>query len=149
MPKSTARTLGPWAALLALGIAVVAPVASVAGAPSGALRATVDGRPIPLAAVGSLYCHDLDYPLIRCFRDESALRADEERAAALVGSGATLWVTWYRDASYGGPAFDAAWSWPDLATINWSRQISSFRSYSGANPRWYVLPNYAGGVSVS
>ncbi|MBA3875730.1 MAG: hypothetical protein C0498_02130, partial [Anaerolinea sp.] len=87
--------------------------------------------------------------LIRCFRDEPALRADEERAAALIGPSATVWVTWYRDAGYGGPAFDAAWSWPDLASINWSRQISSFRSYGGANPRWYVLPNYAGGVSVS
>ncbi|MBI2764244.1 MAG: hypothetical protein HYX54_11010 [Chloroflexi bacterium] len=98
LPKSTARPLGPWAALLALGIAVVAPVASVAAARDGAVRATLDGRPIPLAAVGSLYCHDLDYPLIRCFRDEPALRADEARAAALVGSGATVWggvsVSW-------------------------------------------------------
>lgn len=151
MPKSTARALGSWAILLAVAIVLATPAPSVLGARSGELWATADDRPIPLAAVSSLYCHDLDYPLIRCFRDEPALRADEQRAeaAAPAGSSITVWVTWYRDADYGGPAFDAAWSWPDLATINWSRQISSFRSYSGANPRWYFLPNYAGGVSVS
>lgn len=61
----------------------------------------------------------------------------------------TVWVTWYRDAGYGGPSFDAASSWLNLAAINWSHRIRSFRSYSGANPRWYFRSNYGGGVSVS
>jgi len=151
MPKSTVRRLGGFAALLALVTSVVAPAPGALGVQSGELRATADGRSIPLAAVSSLYCHDLAYPLIRCFHDEPALRADEKQAqtTALAGLSITVWVTWYRDAGYGGPAFDAAFSWPDLATINWSNQISSFRSYSGANPHWFFYPNYAGGVSVS
>ncbi len=151
MPKSTARRLGPVAVLLAVLTSMVAPVHSVSGAQTGGLRATVDGRLISLAEVSALHCHDLAYPLIRCFHDEPAMQADERQTAASAptGSAITVWVTWYRDAGYGGPSFDAASSWPDLATINWSHQISAFRSYSGANPRWFFYPNYAGGVSVS
>ena len=151
MPKSTGRRLGQWATLLAVVTFVISPAPGVLGGQSGEPRATADGHPIPLAEVSSLYCHDLAYPLIRCFGDEPAMRADERQAAATAPAGLsiTVWVTWYRDAGYSGPSFDAAYSWPDLATINWSNQISSFRSYSGANPHWFFLPNYAGGVSVS
>lgn len=151
MAKSTGRYLGPIAALLAVVTSIVAPTPGVSGAPIGGLRATVDGRPIPLAEVSSLHCHDLAYPLIRCFHDEPSMQADEQQAAATAPAGPaiTVWVTWYRDAGYGSPSFDAASSWPDLATINWRNQISAFRSYSGANPRWFFYPNYAGGASVS
>ena len=136
MRKSTVRRLVPFATLLAVVTVVISPTPGVLGGQSGALRAMVDGHPIPLAEVSSLSCHDLAYPLIRCFHDEPAMHADEMQAQATAPAGPriTVWVTWYRDAGYGGPAFDAAFSWPDLATINWRHQISSFRSYSGANP---------------
>lgn len=151
MPEFAVRRLASFAMLLAVVTSAISPSPRVLGAQSGEVRATADGRPIPLAEVSSLYCHDLAYPVIRCFHDEPALRADEKqaKATALGGLSVTVWVTWYRDAGYGGPAFDAAFSWPDLAAINWSRQISSFRAHSGANPRWFFLPNYGGGVSAS
>src|SRR3989304_1600311 len=80
MPQSTARTRGPFATLLAVVVAVAAPAPGAAAARTGEVRATADGRPIPLTEISSLYCHDLDYPLIRCFRDEVALRANGQRA---------------------------------------------------------------------
>jgi hypothetical protein len=70
MRKSTVRRLVPFATLLAVVTFVISPTPGVLGGQSGALRAMVDGHPIPLAEVSSLSCHDLAYPLIR--RDASA-----------------------------------------------------------------------------
>jgi len=146
--------LGPLVTFL-LAIWVVSAAPATAASPTGAetLRATLDGTATSLDQMSSSYCHDLAYPTIRCFTSLAAMRDDEARmldrpTTAATASGYTLWVTWYRDIGFGGPAYDAFWSWPDLSVLNWSHQVSSFRAYNGANPKWLLVANNQG-VTVS
>jgi hypothetical protein len=62
--------------VVAMVIAVLAatPMTSIARASSpGILTADLDGKMIDLTTVGTLHCHDFDYPRIHCFRTADAL----------------------------------------------------------------------------
>ncbi len=115
-----------------------------AGPPDPDLSATLDGVPVPLDAVGALACHDLEYPVIRCFSSVDDLMAalDAPRVGAGVLSGVSAlasggYVIAYDQFQYGGSnpkvlSNDESW----LFLIGWNDVTSSFKSY-GATGRWW------------
>ncbi len=129
-------------AILALGYASTAAAGSPAGGP--ARRAQLDGQAISLGDVAHFACHDRDFPVIRCFGSS----AERDRDLVELGRSAELltvtqYVTWYADANYGGsPSFTAFWSEPDLTIYGWNDKISSFRTYNGGHPRWWLDVGY-------
>ncbi len=104
-------------------------------------------------AIVDLYCHDRDYPVIRCFLTAEQ-RATEEVQAAGGIEAATLdptatallspYVRWYRDTNFAGPSFEAYLAEPDLAAIGWDNKISSFTPLNGGHPAWWSGPNRTG-----
>lgn len=116
------------AATLASMIALLTASGVTASSEAIAIRATLDGRPIPLSAVSSYDCHDRAFPLIHCFTTSAALAADEAatQSATPAIASTTAFVRWFADVNYGGPYFDAYFSYADLSTIGWNDRISSF-----------------------
>ncbi len=64
------RSLRTTVSIMVLILASATPAQAVT--PS-ALRAELEGISIPLSEVAAYHCHDLAYPIIRCYRTESAL----------------------------------------------------------------------------
>ena len=140
------RSLSVLAAAALLIGAMPQPVESDAG-----LRAAVGLRPIPLRAVGRYHCHDLDRPIIRCFRDPASRDRQVMRLATGVGTTPRpdtmlldYYVTFYEHASYGGASYTTSGGLTNLADIGWNDVVSSFKSLNGLRPRWWEDAGYAG-----
>ena len=121
--------------------AVLAPQAS-----ADTIRATLDGKRIRVERVGSLNCHDFDYPTIRCFSSVDRLATDiAARLAAKDAAGARLlqagYVTVYADASYGTPLISLASDHTSLSSIGWNDRISSFKSFGASGTFWEHSPS--------
>ena len=134
-----------------LGLLALPMTVSAAPATNGVPSVYLDGQRIEGRAAVNLFCHDRDYPVIRCFRT-AADRAAEEGGLAgtpLAGSVGqpnllSPYVRWYRDASFSGPSFEAYVYEPDLAALGWDNQISSFMPLNGGHPAWWTGPNRTG-----
>jgi hypothetical protein len=132
------------AVLLALVIAgLLVPSAQATG-----VRASLDGRPIPLDQVGGLACHDFEYPLIRCFDSVASLDADVSTEVSRhilrpeLAVAASGYVIVYEHAQYGGAnpkvlSSDVAW----LSDIGWNDKISSFKSFGASGVFYENSPN--------
>lgn len=132
-----------------------------------AIQAELNGHAISLADVSRSHCHDLAYPLIRCFLTPVERDADEAAVAMAMSPGRSApfgaaasaispYVRWYLDANSGGPSFDASVVYSDLGVIGWNDKISSFMTYAGGHPRWWrdvgftpVSWDWGVGVSVA
>jgi len=125
---------------------VIAALLATIAAPTvgaGRVRATLDGQTIPMERVGSLACHDFEYPLIRCFDSVASLESDVAIEIARQSSGTALaalsigYVVVYEHVLYAGYnpkvlTTDVAW----LSDIGWNDKISSFKSF-GASGQFY------------
>ena len=137
-----------------LGLLALPMTVSAAPATNGVPSVYLDGQRIDGHGAGSFYCHDRDYPVIRCFRTDADRAADENAPAtapeaAIAGSAgpASLlspYVRWYRDANFSGPSFDAYVYEANLAAIGWDNLISSFAPLNGGHPLWWTGPNRSG-----
>ena len=133
------RSLVARAVLLALVVAgLLAPTTQATQ-----VRASLDGRPIPLERVSDLACHDFEFPLIRCFDSVASLDADVTTQVTRQGLSPDLavaasgYVVVYEHAVYGGAnpkvlSSDVPW----LSDIGWNDKISSFKSF-GASGVFY------------
>ena len=137
-----------------LGLLVLPMTVSAAPATNGAPAVYLGGQRIEGRAAANLFCHDRDYPVIRCFRT-AADRATKEGGLAGAPDGAVAgsvgqpnllspYVRWYRDANFSGPSFEAYVYEPDLAAIGWDNEISSFLPLNGGHPLWWTGPNRTG-----
>jgi hypothetical protein len=127
--------------LAALGVFIALAVAWLAvparSTAAGSLSATLDGRSIEPTRVGDYHCHDLDYPIIRCFRKAADLdiaigdvlgRDDEgavtpDAAVAVVG-----YVRVYVDQGFGGSSMLISHAYNRLGDIGWNDRVSSFKT---------------------
>ena len=135
--------------LLALPMTVLA-----APATPGVPAVYLGGQRIDSREAANFYCHDRDYPVIRCFRTPADRAAEENGLAGApeaaivdsVGRASLLspYVRWYRDANFSGPSFEAYVYEPDLAAIGWDNLISSFTPLNGGHPLWWTGPNRSG-----
>lgn len=110
----------------------LAPGAVAAREPAGQLRATLDGKPLALEAVGRYYCHDFAYPEIRCFSRSEELEASLPSTLAYGGSD---YVTIFDGDYYSGPYMHLSQDYAALSWIGWNDRVSSFivrNSQSGA-----------------
>lgn len=136
--------VGRAAAGLALVLALVVPATAAAAGP----HAELDGRPIALSLVPDFYCHDLAYPIIRCFRTPDALSADLVRggphaASATVSTG-VAYVTIYQDISLSGPFTTLSQDYDNLGSIGWNDRVSSFKSLNGYGGRFWTDASRSG-----
>ncbi len=141
-------------AIAVLGLAALPMTVSAAPPTNGVPAVYLDGQRIDGREAANLFCHDRDYPVIRCFRT-AADRAAEAKGlagapdgtvAGSIGPASLLspYVRWYRDANFSGPSFEAYVYEPDLAAIGWDNQISSFMPLNGGHPLWWAGPNRTG-----
>jgi hypothetical protein len=109
-------------------------VSATPGTASGRLAATMDGSSISLQRAGTLSCHDLDYPLLRCFSGAEAMRLDlaarsEVRSARQTPTVGDLYVIAYEHTSYAGSALGLTANQAWLSSVGWNDRISSFKSF--------------------
>ena len=121
-----------------VGAILVSAILAVPVAASDPVTATRSGMPIDLGQAARLSCHDLDYPVLRCFASPDAMLLDAQRRLHEGGSAVRAvavldvgYVVVYEHATYGGSSMllsaDQAW----LSDIGWNDRISSFKSFGG------------------
>ena len=114
-------------ACLLLVWASLAPAAAAATPKGDQLRATLDGKPIPLAEVGKHYCHDFAYPEIKCYSSSLVLEASTTTTEVLsLLAGGVTYVTVYDYSYYSGSYMHISEDYIALSTIGWNDRISSF-----------------------
>ncbi len=134
----------PWLVMVVLlGLLLGTAPSALAGAmDDGPRSADLDGKPIPLISVGEYHCHDLDFPVIHCFRTaearDVALGAVRAPAGATAAAAAVVYVTFYEHSSYGGASIAASQDYDILATIGWNDRISSYKGRNSETGRFYV-----------
>lgn len=133
-----------WTFTLALG-GLLAP--SGAAAESGdatPIFADLEGKPIAATDVGRYFCHDFDFPRIRCFSTSTALEDQLRSGAALGGSMAVAaysagdYLTVYSEPSYGGAYAHLSQNYDALWGIGWNDRIRSFKVRNSASGSFYT-----------
>jgi len=136
-----------------LGVVVL--LASLLGDGHGASAASAtvmlgDG-PIPLSRAASLHCHDLERPIIRCFRTERQLmaavrasmtRPPYRRSGAILSS--ISYVHIFADAGFDGASMFLTGAYSNLGDIGWNDRISSFRSVNNGAGTFSQHAGYEG-----
>ncbi len=127
-----------WVRALAGALVVSAVLGGSANA--GRLSARLGDVQISLGQAGGMSCHDLDYPVLRCFTSPDALDRDvAERlrsTTTLAAVAATGYVTVFEHAGYDGARMTLSADQPWLSSIGWNDRISSFKSV-GATGRFF------------
>ena len=109
------------------------------------VEATLDGRPIDLSDVGRYQCHDLEFPVIRCFR--KAIDRDLSVDAGLDVLGvsvsvsaatAVVYVTLYDSPNFLGASISLSQNYDALATIGWNDRVSSFRGRNSETGKFFT-----------
>lgn len=94
---------------------------------------------------GRYHCHDLDYPIIRCFRTSHAL---DEAFGARAGDGAAptavAFVRVYEDAQFTGPSAILSQSYSQLGDIGWNDRITSYRGLNSGSGTFFKNNNFNG-----
>ena len=117
------------------------------------VEATLDGRPIDLDEVGRYQCHDLDYPVIRCFRKAVDRDLSIDLDVGVLGASATasaagiVYVTLYDGQNFMGSSISLSQDYDALATIGWNDRASSFKGRNAETGRLY-LDWFHGGSST-
>jgi hypothetical protein len=112
--------------------------------------ATLDGVPIPPTGAGQHFCHDFEFPTIRCYaKAEDLERALESSAAdgglkAATAYGSSDYVTVYSAAGYDGSYAHLSQSYDGLWVIGWNDRIRSFKARNSARGSFHT-DWYAGG----
>lgn len=115
-----------------------------AAARSSDISADLDGIPIPATDAGRYFCHDFEFPHLRCFSTAAALEAamPTESASggdlALAAYGLNDYVTIYSEPAFGGSYAHISQSYDGLWVIGWNDRISSFKGRSSARGRFHV-----------
>jgi len=138
-PRPSSRTIWVQVALVGgLTIATLAPLGTVSGSQSDAIRATLDGRPVATGDLWRYHCHDLAFPEVRCFSSASARDADAMAIQNAVVATSVAYVQWW-DNAY-PTSSDGSWvasqPYSDLRTIGWNDRISAFTALNGRSGRF-------------
>jgi hypothetical protein len=127
--------------LVALVAALTAPVTTLAAASQSEMSAALEGKPIKLSDVSQYHCHDLDYPLIHCFRSESS--RDDTTAARLAASGIPYVIVW-ENGTYSGNSLILSQDYTALVVLAWNDRISSFKVQNSQSGRFWTDWFYGG-----
>jgi hypothetical protein len=121
---------------------VAAPMTPIVRAASpGILTADLDGTMIDLTTVGTLHCHDFDYPRIHCFKTADALTT---AIAPALAAAAIDYVEIFENPTYGGASMYMTEDYSALSLIGWNDRISSFKALNGQAGTFYTDWFYGG-----
>jgi len=138
------RTLRLGLALIALILAAAAP--QPIGADSGTLRADLEGTSLPISAVASYHCHDLDFPTIHCFLTEHELQSDVAFRTMAEPSGpiplGSSYIELFDLATYAGASIYLSVDYPNLGTLGWNDRAGSYIAQNGLSSALYVDAYY-------
>jgi hypothetical protein len=99
-----------------------------AAAGRGLIKAYLDDRRISVNEIPEYYCHDFDYPEIRCFTTGEELDAASAPEAQLLAFMGGTYVTVYEHSTFNGAYMHISQDYDLLFLVNWNDRISSFRS---------------------
>ena len=138
--------------LALISVLMVPPAAS--GADRVSIRASLEGRQIAPSRVADFYCHDFDYPHIRCFRTPARLeravarrlagRGSQSSTSTLVEVAALNYVKVFEHASFAGNYAYFSADYPDLRAIGWNDKISSYKGVNSGYGTFYEHIDYTG-----
>ena len=125
--------------VLGLAFVVVLGGLTMAAAPAKAedIRATLDGRPISIGEISSYYCHDLERPVIRCYRMPAAFETATRESGAANALAAVVYVTIYDGTSYSGGFMQVSSDYDVLALIGWNDRVSSYKARNSETGSFY------------
>ena len=126
---------------IAIGASAMPAVATAEVTRLPDVRADLDGRAIPLSAVGRFHCHDFAYPVIHCFASSQGLDTAVE---PILATTALDYVAIFEFAGYGGAAMYVSSDYTVLATIGWNDRISSFKARNSLSGRFWTDWFYTG-----
>jgi len=135
--------------VFALGLSTSTTAAAAPSEPS-ALVADLEGSAIPPGDVGRYFCHDFEFPRIRCFSTafalEEALARDssQDDSTTLAAYAAGDYLTVYSEPSYAGAYAHLSQNYDALWVIGWNDRIRSFKVRDSASGAFYT-DWYAGG----
>ena len=126
------------ALLFGVLLALVPSTPAMAAEPQ--IVATLDGRPISMSEVSRYHCHDIEFPVIRCFRQASAriLSISAEAEALQIAAAGIVYVTVYDLASFAGSSFSISQDYDSLAAVGWNDRVSSFKAKNAETGRFYA-----------
>lgn len=128
------------------------PALAVAASSSSHLVVVLEGRRIDPRTTSLYHCHDLDHPVITCFRSRSVVEAIVGQrwstGARVHGRtnviGATSYIRVFVHASYQGSSIYLAADYENLADIGWNDVISSYRVQNNGSGVLYEHAGYWG-----
>jgi hypothetical protein len=132
-------------ASLSLVAAALAPAGAAAAAPTDIrVRAVLDGKPIPLADVGKYFCHDFDYPEIRCFSTAASLESITGSLQVTLLAAGVTYVTIYDFTGYWGSYMHVSQDYAALSSIGWNDEVSSYIARNWETGSFYTDWFYSG-----
>jgi hypothetical protein len=133
------------ASLMAAAMLNAPLTALAADEPTARLRAFLGDREIATSEAGRHHCHDLDHPVVRCYRSAAeAERAVAERLQQEASLLATNFVRVFEHASYNGASAYLSQNYSDLGSIGWNDRISSYRVLNGGSGTFHQPVSYSG-----
>ena len=122
--------------LVLVGVSLAVYAGSTRATSEPAIRAELEGKPIPATEVGRYACHDLDFPLIFCFRSpdelDAALAARPAGHAGAPTPALAGYVKVFPDRGLRGNPAVLTVRYDELSVIGWNDRISSFQGLAGA-----------------
>jgi Beta/Gamma crystallin len=124
-------------------VPALAPTRVGAASPSAV---DLDGAPASILDVPTLHCHDLDAPIIRCFRTETGLQTALSARTSQSGvlTAGVAYVEMFEHTYYGGASFVVSEDYPNLGSIGWNDRVSSFRGLNSYYGTFFQHANYVG-----
>jgi hypothetical protein len=123
-------------------LALVPSTRAMAAAPQ--VVVTLDGRTIPTSEIADHACHDIEFPVIRCFRKAAArdlsvsVEAEPLRvtAATAVAAAAVAYVTIYDGSGFSGASMLISQNYDSLAVVGWNDRVGSFKGRNSETGRF-------------
>jgi hypothetical protein len=126
---------------LLFGVLLAVASATPAEAAPPEVVATLDGRPMPASEIPNRACHDLEFPIIRCFRtvsDRDASVSFEAGQLQVAGASGVVYVTVWDGPSFSSSSISISQDYDALSWIGWNDRVTSFKGRNSETGRFYV-----------
>ena len=134
------RAVSMFAAIV-LVLSFAGPSLADEGDNSPIVTADLAGKPIPVGAIPTYNCHDLEFPRIHCFettRDLQLSMSATQRLMGTEGVTATNYAVIYDDVSLHGASLHISQDYDTLAVVAWNDRIRSYKGLNSARGIFYI-----------
>lgn len=135
---------------VALSLSMVMPL--TARASTGSVSAWLGERRIEVSSIPRYFCHDLEFPVIRCFRTADQLEKamppemamQPTLSAGVASTAAVVYVTIFDGTSYQGSYVHVSADYDALAWVGWNDRVSSYKAKNGETGAFFTDWFHAG-----